>query len=63
MSLRNKYKKLIGNESNSEKPLSKKAKRDEDILENSYIYSNYYKDIDENLVYLESRDGILLGMY
>ena len=24
---------------------------------NSEIYSNYYEDIDENLVYLESRDG------
>ena len=26
-------------------------------ISNSLIYSNYYKDVDENLVYFESMDG------
>ena len=57
MSLRNRYKKLIGDKFELEKPLSKEDERNEEILENSNIYSNYYADIDNNLVYLESRDG------
>ena len=70
MSIKNKYKELIGKKSLPEEPISKEAKRNEDLLENSEIYSNYYLDIDEDLVYLESRDGndftgniFLLGMY
>ncbi len=57
MSMKEKYKELIGKKSSTDEPISKKAKRKENLLENSQIYSNYYKDIDENLVYLESRDG------
>ena len=57
MSIKNKYKELIGKKSLPEEPISKEAKRNEDLLENSEIYSNYYLDIDEDLVYLESRDG------
>ena len=57
MSIKNKYKEFIGKKSLPEEPISKEAERKEDLLENSEIYSNYYKDIDEDLVYLESRDG------
>ena len=57
MSMKEKYKELIGKKSSPDEPISKKAKRNEDLLENSQIYSNYYNDIDENLVYVESRDG------
>ena len=35
----------------------KEVERRRVLAENSEIYSNYYGDLDENLVYLESRDG------
>ena len=36
---------------------NKKEKKNFNSISNSSIYSNYYKKIDENLVYLESREG------